>query len=185
MEWNFALGRRNVEEWKEDFKIRVPRGAPMFQSKKWIGSAVLCGLAMALLFLPEYAASGTAQSGAKEPVPAYHDQAPVGALAATMSPEFFTEPGVQNAYTVAARIKKILYQQPCYCHCDRSVGHGSLLDCFASKHGSVCNICMSEDFYAYEQLKKGKTAGQIRAGIIRGDWQTVDLTKYAAPLPAK
>jgi len=169
----------------------VPRGAPMFRSKKWMGSAVLSGLALALAFLPEYAASrsrepmGMPQSGAQEPVPAYHDQAPAGALAATMSPEFFAEPGVQNAYTVAARIKKTLYQQPCYCHCDRSLGHGSLLDCFASKHGSLCNICMSEDFYAYEQSRKGKTAGQIRAGIIRGDWQSVDLSKYQAPLPAK
>jgi uncharacterized protein with PCYCGC motif len=163
----------------------------MLCSKKWMGSAVLCGLALAFAFLPEYAASrsresrGRPQSGAQEPVPAYHDQVPQGALAATMSPEFFTGPGVQNAYTVAARIKKTLYQQPCYCHCDRSLGHGSLLDCFASKHGSGCNICMSEDFYAYEQLRKGKTASQIRAGIIRGDWQSVDLAKYQASLPAK
>jgi len=163
----------------------------MFRSRKWMGSAVLCGLALAFAFLPEYAATRSlenrnmAQSGGNEPVPAYHNQVPAGTLAATMNPEFFTDPGVQNAYTVAARIKKTLYQQPCYCHCDRSMGHGSLLDCFASKHGSGCNICMSEDFYAYEQLRKGKTAAQIRAGIIRGDWQSVDLTKYQKPLPTK
>jgi len=53
-----------------------------------------------------------------------------------MDPALFTEPIVQNAYAVAAKIKNILYQQPCYCHCDRSHGHTSLLDCFASKHGS-------------------------------------------------
>jgi hypothetical protein len=44
---------------------------------------------------------------------------------------------------------------------------------------------MSEDFYAYEQLRKGKTAAQIRTGIIQGDWQSVDLAKYQKPLPAK
>jgi hypothetical protein len=92
---------------------------------------------------------------------------------------------VQNAYTVAARIKKTLYQQPCYCHCDRSQGHGSLLDCFSSKHGSGCNICISEDLYAYEQSQKGKTAAQVRAGIIQGEWRSVDLAKYQKPLPAK
>jgi hypothetical protein len=97
----------------------------------------------------------------------------------------FTDPVVQNAYTVAARINRTLYQEPCYCHCDRSHGHGSLLDCFASKHGSGCNICMGEAFYSYEQSHKGKTAAQIRAGIIKGEWKSVDATKYQLPLPAK
>jgi len=163
----------------------------MFRRRKLLGSVILCGFALAFAFLPEYAVSRSPermsmpQSGTTEPVPAYHDQAPSGALPSTMNPEFFTEPGVQNAYTVAARIKKTLYQQPCYCHCDRSQGHGSLLDCFASKHGAGCNICISEDFYAYEQLRKGKTAAQIRAGIIQGEWQSVDLTKYRKPLPVK
>ena len=163
----------------------------MFPARKLLGIAALCGLAMAFAVLPERAASvspagqGTPQSGTTEPVPAYHDRAPSGALPSTVNADFFSDPFVQNAYTVAARIKKTLYQQPCYCHCDRSQGHGSLLDCFASKHGAGCNICISEDFYAYEQLRKGKTAAQIRAGIIRGDWQSVDLTKYQQPLPAK
>jgi len=163
----------------------------MFRSRRLLGSAALCGLALAFLVLPERAASGspagrgTPQSETTEPVPAYHDQAPPGALPATMKPDFFGDPLVQNAYTVAARIKKTLYQQPCYCHCDRSQGHGSLLDCFASKHGAGCNICISEDFYAYEQLRKGKIAAQIRAAIIQGEWQSVDLAKYQKPLPAK
>lgn len=163
----------------------------MFRSRKLLGSAALCSLALAFAFLPEYAASRSPermskpQSGTAEAVPAYHDQVPGGALAATMNPEFFSDPVVQNAYRIAARIKKTLYQQPCYCHCDRSIGHSSLLDCFASKHGAGCNICMDEDFYAYEQLRKGKTAAQIRAGIIKGEWQSVDATKYQRPLPAK
>jgi hypothetical protein len=60
-----------------------------------------------------------------------------------------------------------------------------LLDCFVSRHGSGCNICQSEAFYTFEQLHKGKTAAQIREGIIRGDWQNVNLAKYSsAPLPA-
>jgi hypothetical protein len=92
---------------------------------------------------------------------------------------------VQNAYAIAAKIKKALYQQPCYCHCDRSQGHKSLLDCFASKHGAGCGTCIYEDFYAYEQSRKGKTSAQIRAGIIKGEWHSVDLTKYQKPLPAK
>jgi len=101
-----------------------------------------------------------------------------------MDPALFPNPVVQNAYAVAGKIKRILYQEPCYCHCDRSVGHGSLLDCFASKHGSGCNICLYEDLYTYEQSLKGKTATQIRAGIIKGEWRTVDASKYQKALPS-
>jgi hypothetical protein len=157
---------------------------------RFLSAAALIGFALGLVLIPERAASKPQSANpplaaADELVPAYHAQAPQGALPATMNPEFFPEPVVQNAYAIAAKIKKTLYQQPCYCHCDRSQGHGSLLDCFASKHGAGCNICINEDFYSYEQSKKGKTAAQIRAGIIRGDWQSVDLTKYQQPLPAK
>jgi hypothetical protein len=154
-------------------------------------SAVFLGLALGLALLPQTASSSSStamsmeQSGSDEAVPAYHAQSPQGALPATMSPELFSDPIVQNAYAVAAKIKKTLYQEPCYCHCDRSQGHGSLFDCFASQHGSGCNICIYEDLYTYEQSRKGKTAAQIRAGIIKGEWQTVDATKYQQPLPAK
>jgi hypothetical protein len=105
-------------------------------------------------------------------------------LPATLSPSLFTDPVAQNAYSIAARIKKILYQEPCYCYCDRSQGHGSLLDCYVSKHAAVCGICEREVFYAYEQSRKGKNGTQIRGGIERGDWQGVDMTKYESALPA-
>ena len=120
-----------------------------------------------------------------EPIPAFHSQLPRTPLPDTLDPTQFSTVLVQNAYTVAARIKKLLYQQPCYCHCDQSQGHGSLLDCFAGHHGSNCNVCMAEDFYTYEQSRAGKTAAQIRAGIIKDEWRSVDLGKYTQPLPAK
>lgn len=151
---------------------------------------MLFGSAMGLFLVPQRAASEspreqtTAPSGNVEPVPAFHSQAPQGALPATMNSDLFSDPIVQNAYTVAAKIKKTLFQEPCYCHCDRSQGHSSLLDCFASKHGAGCDICIYEDFYSYEQSRKGKTAAQIRASIIHGEWQSVDASKYQNPLPA-
>jgi hypothetical protein len=125
------------------------------------------------------------QPQAQEAVPAFHAQAPKADLPATMSPALFVDVAVQNAYTIAARVKKTLYQQPCYCHCDQSQGHGSLLDCFVSRHASGCDICMREAFYSYEQAGKGKTGAQIRDAIIKGDWQSVDLAKYQKPLPVK
>jgi len=162
--------------------------------KKFLSGVILAVLALVLAALPQRAASRTPrnmegmrtpQSGTDEVVPAFHAQAPKDALPSTVDPALFAQPIVSNAYTVAARVKRVLYQEPCYCHCDRSQGHGSLLDCFVSKHGSGCNICVSEDFYAYEQTHKGKTPAQIREGIVKGDWQSVDLQKYASALPLK
>jgi len=156
-----------------------------------LSAAALFAFALGLVLVPQQAASSSPQSAdspqvaADEPVPAYHAQAPKGELPATMDPGLFTDPVVQNAYAVAAKIKKTLYQQPCYCHCDRSQSHTSLLDCFASKHGSGCGTCIYEDFYAFEQSSKGKSAAQIRAGIIKGEWKSVDATKYQQPLPVK
>ena len=154
-------------------------------------AVVLFCAALALACVPLTATPGSSQdasmpqSGADNDVPAFHAQPPKGALPETMNPQQFSQPLVQNAYTVAAKIKRTLYQQPCYCHCDRSKGHTSLLDCFASEHGSGCGTCIYEDLYAYEQVRKGKTAAQIRAGIIKGEWKSVDAAKYQQPLPAK
>jgi hypothetical protein len=145
---------------------------------------ILFGVALALLLLPQKSSSH-AQADADDATPAFHAQPPTDALPSTMSPDTFSDPVVQNAYTVAARVKKVLYQEPCYCHCDRSQGHASLLDCFVSKHGSGCQICVREDLYSYEQSRKGKTPAQIRDGIIGGEWQSVDIGKYQTPLPPK
>jgi hypothetical protein len=148
-----------------------------------ICGAILCGVALGMVFAAPRAASR--QAAAEETVPAFHSEAPQGKLPETLSPSQFTNVVVQNAYILAARVKKILYQQPCYCHCDRSQGHTSLLDCFVSKHGSGCDVCMREAIYSYEQSHKGKTAAQIRAGIERGEWQQVDMSKYQTPVAAK
>jgi hypothetical protein len=171
----------------------------MRATRKIIVALMFAGFIVALIALPEHAASGTPGNSrgqsltsttlppfaSEEPVPAFHTQVPGGPLPDTLDPELFTNYVVQNAYRVAAHVKKLLYQQPCYCHCDQSQGHGSLLDCFAGKHGSNCNICMAEDFYTYEQSRKGKTASQIREGIIHGEWKNVQLSTYNQPLPAK
>jgi hypothetical protein len=84
-----------------------------------------------------------------------------------------------HAYELASRIPSVIYQQPCYCYCDR-VGHNSLHSCFEGMHGAECSTCMQELYYTYLQNKKGKTASQIRAGLIRGEWKQIDLQKAAS-----
>jgi hypothetical protein len=153
-----------------------------------LGTALtILALSAVLLVLPQFAATQSQQplpdmdhptTASREPVPAFHAQPPSGDLPPTMEPSIYSDKLIFNSYVVAGRVKKILYQQPCYCHCDRSNGHGSLLDCFVGRHGASCDICQKEAFYSYEQSKKGKTAAQIRADIERGDWQKVDIAKY-------
>lgn len=85
-----------------------------------------------------------------------------------------------HAYELAARIPAVLHQQPCYCYCDRGMGHNSLRSCFAGTHGAECATCLKELYYSYVEHKKGKTAKQIRAGIIKGEWKQIDLQSAAS-----
>lgn len=84
-----------------------------------------------------------------------------------------------RAYELAAKIPAVLHQQPCYCYCDR-MGHNSLHSCFENTHGAQCAVCLKELYYAYSQNQKGRTARQIRQGIIRGEWKQVDLQSVAS-----
>ena len=84
-----------------------------------------------------------------------------------------------HAYDLAAKIPVVLHQQPCYCYCDR-MGHNSLHSCFETTHGAQCSTCLKELYYSYQQHQKGKSATQIRAGIIRGEWKQIDLQSASA-----
>lgn len=89
--------------------------------------------------------------------------------------EGYTEPAQTRAYELAAKIPNVLYQQPCYCYCDRTHGHKSLHSCFESTHGAMCGTCMAEVFYSYKMSRQHKTAAEIRKGIIAGEWKHIDL----------
>jgi hypothetical protein len=121
-------------------------------------------------------------SNPSDDVPAYNASAPRKPLPPVMSGdqltgEYFSHPYQVTVYKMAAKIPGVLHQQPCYCHCDRVLKHNSLHSCFEGTHGAACSTCMQEAVYAYEQTKKGKTPAQIRAGIERGEYQTIDLLK--------
>lgn len=139
---------------------------------------------VAILALVSVAVFG---QGGNPQIPAYHKTAPPkGEKLPPILPEVelwgpsFQYPVQKKAYLLAAKIGNVLYQQPCYCFCDRSVGHHSLRSCYESTHAAHCDACMKELFYAYQQTKAGKTPAQIRAAIIKGDWQSIDLEKAAS-----
>jgi Protein of unknown function with PCYCGC motif len=119
-------------------------------------------------------------------MPAFHPAPPAKAQAlppvlnqAQLAESGFTQPSRKESYKAAAKIGNVLYQQPCFCHCDRHAGHTSLRSCFETTHGANCSTCMAEALYSYQMSKKGWTAKMIRDGIIRGDFNTVDLQNPA------
>lgn len=121
-----------------------------------------------------------------ERIPAYHKEPPKGPLPKTLNPKMFPDPLTRNVYAIAAKEKKILYQLPCYCGCDReAVHHTSLLDCYCDNHASFCATCRMEAVFAYQEYRKGKTAPQIREEIIAGKWRNVDLSPYSGKSKTK
>lgn len=121
-------------------------------------------------------------------VPAYHDGGFTKAdiVPAILTPDQLTYPeskmrGTQvHAYELAAKIPQVIYQQPCYCFCDRGHGHKSLHSCFESEHGGNCAACLKELFYSYQMTQQKKTPEQIRIGIVAGEWQQIDLETAAS-----
>ena len=113
---------------------------------------------------------GTAQSNQ---VPKFHAQPPDGPLPQVRNPaQYAANPTVERIYQLAAAIRPVLYQLPCYCSCDREEGHASLLDCYVSTHAVQCWICQREAVFAFRQTRRGKHPRQIRTEIIRGDWKS-------------
>src|ERR1700731_1468364 len=63
----------------------------------------------------------------------YHRHPPTGPLPVTIDPAKFEDNRrAYVAYSIAAQIKELLYQEPCFCHCRKFEGHKSLLDCYTS-----------------------------------------------------
>lgn len=98
-------------------------------------------------------------------VPA-HYESPPSDLPPTLAPEKF--PGkTRQAYQAAKDIPQTLAQLPCYCHCDRGMGHKSLHSCFEDEHAAHCATCTDEALLAYRLQKEQHLSPQeIRERII-------------------
>lgn len=100
-------------------------------------------------------------------LPAHFDHAPSrSSLGPTLPPEQFTGL-VRDAYRAVREIPQTIAQMPCYCHCDRGMGHKSLYSCFEDDHASHCATCVNEALLALKLEREGKlTPAQIRDKIV-------------------
>ena len=72
---------------------------------------------------------------------------------------------VRSTYAKAAEIPDILDHIYCYCFCERNHGHSSLRSCFATDHGAVCGICLSEANLVSRLAKAGKSIEEIQLAV--------------------
>jgi uncharacterized protein with PCYCGC motif len=72
----------------------------------------------------------------------------------------------REAYEAVSRIPATIAQMPCYCHCDRGMGHKSLHSCFEDDHAAHCAVCVDEALMVYGLQKEGRSAAEIREQII-------------------
>ena|SRR5271156_6459318 len=129
-----------------------------------LGSAAATILALAYL-LPMVGGSSVDRwgtPGAEAQTLAANDN--VQAL--TLDPKQFVGTA-RDAYTFAGKDPKLLAQLHCYCGCDRTLGHQSLLDCYRGTHAAGCEICIQEALMAKVMSEQGSPVDQIREAIRR------------------
>lgn len=81
-----------------------------------------------------------------------------------MPPEqFFGQAAI--GYAAAKQCSEICAKLFCYCGCDHTHGHNSLLDCFTCLHGVNCEICQEEAVDALRLKHEGKSLGEIQKYI--------------------
>jgi hypothetical protein len=138
------------------------------------------GMAVFALTVASYAQ----WSNPADDVPAYHPSAPLKVsglppilAGPRLTSDNFRYPWQVHVYQQAAKVGNVLYQLPCNCRCDRALGHTSLRSCFEGYHGTECDTCAKEAFFAYQQTHLGKTPAQIRAAIARHEYEAIDLER--------
>lgn len=109
-------------------------------------------------------------------------EAPAAAQATSVSPDKpgdkSTAPGeppvldpnkffghAKSGYAAAQLCPEICAKLFCYCGCDMTDDHDSLLDCFTTDHGVDCHICQEEALIALKMKREGKTMKQIQQAI--------------------
>lgn len=105
-------------------------------------------------------------------------------------------------YIAAQRVPEICQKIFCYCGCDYTDEHDSLLDCFTSDHGVDCIYCQGEAVMAYKMNRNGSSIADIQKSIdlnwgpkypffeqpspaIKKYWKTRLWAKGNGPTPAE
>ena len=75
------------------------------------------------------------------------------------------------AYKLAGENRELLDNMYCYCYCAMSIGHKSLLSCFADTHATNCKICQDQAFYAASLAEKRYDVAEVRKRMDQKFWR--------------
>jgi hypothetical protein len=101
-----------------------------------------------------------AQGGNEAAHPAAKGAAPKEVLAPD---QFFGK--AQTGYDAAKQCPEVIAKLFCYCGCDMTDSHTSLLDCFTTDHGADCAICQDEAIMALDLKQQNKSMADIQKAI--------------------
>ncbi len=71
-------------------------------------------------------------------------------------------------YAAAKNCPKVCHHLFCYCGCDITDNHKSLLDCFTGYHGVDCHICQEEAMLALRMSRNDEPLASIQRAIDEG-----------------
>lgn len=86
------------------------------------------------------------------------------ATATVLNPEQFFG-NAKSGYMAAKTAPDVCSKLFCYCGCDLTDEHTSLLDCFTSDHGVDCHICQEEALIGLKLKREGKTTAEIQKTV--------------------
>lgn len=131
--------------------------------------AVRAGLAtIATIGIGVAAAVGIILAGGDEESPTV---APAGVVA-----EADVHPALAVHYRTAEANPDVFAAVPCFCGCDKALGHRHLLDCFVRSdgsweaHASGCGVCLGEAAQVEDLLAAGSSTDEIRAAVV-AQWE--------------
>lgn len=87
------------------------------------------------------------------------------AAAASLPPVSKFKGYTRDAYAAAHKHTALAAQLFCYCGCDNTKKHRTLLDCFRNEHAAHCGICQDEMIRAAGYKSSGMSNKQIAAKI--------------------
>lgn len=87
-----------------------------------------------------------------------------GKLAPVLDPnKYFGK--AKLGYAAAQLCPEICAKLFCYCGCDETDEHDTLLDCFTTDHGVDCHICQEEALIALKMKRDGKSLAEIQQAV--------------------
>jgi hypothetical protein len=130
---------------------------------RWLAAVVLAGTVAV--------AAGCAADGSSL------DGKPAGAVAIGLAvPPLDLDdvaPNIAEHYRTAEANQDAYSQVPCYCGCERSIGHRHLTDCFVRSdgagwdaHAAGCAVCTDESAMVRRLMADGTDTATIRPSII-------------------